>query len=122
MAALVDNKLLKLDNETIPLSAISSLSLHTNKPGKAVAIFGIFGGVVALAASVYILAIIALIIVIALMCISNHYLLINLHSGRTVRLDMSKKQILQAQHEIENALLNLPTEAALLHQNSLTSR
>jgi hypothetical protein len=121
IVSLIDNKLLKLSNETIPLVAISSISANYEIPNKVFSILLVLiGGIIIANGGVWGLFIIA--IGIAKLCIRRHFLLVNLHSARTVRLDMPKQRpMFEAQREIENALLGLPTEVVALSPAGATT-
>jgi hypothetical protein len=129
--SIVDNKLLRLTTETIPLTAISSISVDREPVRLFRAIAGgfwafIFGSVLLSGSSsldggafnigLFLFIISALAAFSGLKTIFNpqYFLLINLHSGRTVRLDVeSRQQSFQADAELQNAILGAASAPVL---------
>ena len=111
---IIDNKLLQLSNETIPLNAISSISVSHNPP--VLSFLGVMAGILITVVSVtegsFVFTVIGLSILLWSAIKGRNpkfFMLINLHSGRNIRMDIgNRQQAVQAQADLQNALLNNP--------------
>jgi len=125
MISIVDNRLLELPGEIIPLSAISSVAVTAERPrlfaglalGSLLVLIGCGfadanrGVMVALIT----LGVLTLIGGLKTIVAPKRFLTINLHSGRTLDLDIGgrRRDLRTAQDELARALLDLPPGPAL---------
>jgi len=133
---IIDNKLLQLASETIPLTAISSISVQREPARKSRIVWGgiilvlfvaitleaIFGTSVSGLTPGHSIITIPFILVGLRLIASGlqtvnrpkYFLMINLHGARATQLDIgSEEQALQAEKELQTAMLGVPPAPVL---------